>query len=96
MANRYDISKPVADQLRAVRDDYLMATPDKLDTAYAVMTRGADTVADLLAACQSAIPKNVATDNRNIPDDQLIPLDFTMGELRRIQAAIAKALGSAA
>lgn len=39
MANRYDTTKPVADQLRAVRDDYLIATPDKQDTAYAVMTR---------------------------------------------------------
>ncbi|WP_299010023.1 hypothetical protein [uncultured Caulobacter sp.] len=49
---------------------------------------------DLLSACQSVIPKNLATDNRNIPDDQIIPLDFTMGELRRIAAAIAKATPS--
>ena len=54
MANRYDITEPVADQLRAVRDDHLMATPDKLDTAYAVMTRAADTLGELLDLAKEA------------------------------------------
>lgn len=49
---------------------------------------------DLLAACQSVIPHNLCTDNPNVSDDQVIPLDFTMGELRRIAAAIAKATSS--
>lgn len=48
---------------------------------------------ELLAACLEAIPANLCLDNPNIPDDQVIPLDFTMGELRRIAAAVAKATG---
>jgi len=47
----------------------------------------------LLAACQTAMPRNLDTANPNIPDDQIIPLDFTMGELRAIHAAISQALG---
>jgi hypothetical protein len=50
-----------------------------------------DVTLELLEALKVAVPAGVATDNRNIPDSQIIPLDFTMGELRRIAAAIAKA-----
>lgn len=40
--SRFDAQLPLADQVRAVRDAYLMATPDKDDTAWAVLTRAAD------------------------------------------------------
>jgi len=48
---------------------------------------------DLLAACQQFVPTGVATNNTNVPDNLAIPLDVTMGELRKLSAAIAKALG---
>lgn len=46
---------------------------------------------DLLEACRRALPANVDTNNKNIPDDLVIPLDVAMGELRMLKAAIAKA-----
>lgn len=48
---------------------------------------------DLLAGCKLAIPSGVSLTNGNIPDHVTVPLDFTMGELRQIAAAIAKAEG---
>ncbi|WP_341896401.1 hypothetical protein [Sphingobium sp. YR657] len=39
---------------------------------------------------------NVASDNPNVPDDFLVPVDITMGELRKARAAIASAKGEAA
>lgn len=49
----------------------------------------------LLEACESAIPKGVCLTNRNIPDDFTVSLDCTMGDLRKLAAAIAKARGDA-
>lgn len=48
---------------------------------------------ELLAACESAIPEGVCLTNPNIPDDTAIPIDCTMGDLRKLAAAIAKARG---
>jgi hypothetical protein len=39
---------------------------------------------------------SVASDNPNVPDDFLVPIDITMGELRKARAAIASAKGEAA
>ncbi|CAM8655679.1 hypothetical protein [Sphingobium cupriresistens] len=39
---------------------------------------------------------NVCSDNPNVPDDFLVPVDMTMGELRKARAAIAQAKGEAA
>lgn len=61
-----------------------------------VATEAADTITDLLAACELAIPEGFCLDNPNVPDSVIVPLDFTMGELRQIAAAIAKAKGGAA
>lgn len=40
-------------------------------------------------------PMKVDHDNPNIPDDAVLPIDMTMGELRRARAAIANATGAA-
>lgn len=46
---------------------------------------------ELLSAAKLALPSGVCLTNPNVPDDTVIPVDFTMGELRQIAAAIAKA-----
>ena len=47
---------------------------------------------DLLASLVEILgPLNVCTDNPNVRDDQVLPVDMTMGELRRARAAISKA-----
>lgn len=38
-------------------------------------------------------PLNVCSDNPNIRDDTSLPIDLTMGEMRKARAAIAKARG---
>ncbi|WP_161626250.1 hypothetical protein [Sphingobium baderi] len=51
---------------------------------------------DLLAALVEILgPLNVCSDNKNVPDDTCLPIDMTMGELRKARAAIAKATGAA-
>lgn len=49
----------------------------------------------LYAALDRLTPANVCTTNSNISDDFLVPVDFTMGELRAAWAALAKARGEA-
>lgn len=49
--------------------------------------------ADLLAVAREMLPRNLCLTNANIPDSTVVPLDVTMGELRKIAAAIAKATG---
>jgi hypothetical protein len=46
---------------------------------------------ELLDACKSMIPSNMSLGNKNIPDHMTVPLETTMGDLRKIAAAIAKA-----
>jgi hypothetical protein len=46
---------------------------------------------ELYAACELAIPNEVCLTNRNIPDGLKVALDCTMGDLRKIAAALAKA-----
>ncbi|MBI1682346.1 hypothetical protein [Caulobacter hibisci] len=48
---------------------------------------------ELLAAAREFMPKGLAIGNGNVPDETVIPIDVTMGELRKFEAAIAKALG---
>lgn len=49
---------------------------------------------DLLSAMLEILgPLNVCSDNHHVRDDEVLPLDMTMGELRQARAAIAKALG---
>lgn len=48
---------------------------------------------DLYKACESVIPSGVCLTNRNIPDDFTVALDCTMGDLRKMAAALAKARG---
>lgn len=50
---------------------------------------------ELLAVCRAMIPRNICLNNGNVRDDLVVPLDVTMGELRRVAAAIAKAEGRA-
>lgn len=41
-------------------------------------------------------PLNACSDNPNVRDDACLPIDMTMGELRKARAAIAKATGATA
>lgn len=51
---------------------------------------------DLLEALVEILgPLNVCSDNQNVSDDVCLPVDMTMGELRKARAAIAKATGAA-
>jgi hypothetical protein len=49
--------------------------------------------AELYAKLTEILPHNVCLTNRNIPDDMAVPLECTMGDLRRISAVLAKARG---
>lgn len=93
MSARYDITRPVADQLRAVRDDHLMATPDKIDTAYAVMTRSVSVIEGLLEAGELAFDllDDLTTPGESYEDD--IPL-YTA--IRKLRVSIAAAKSRAA
>lgn len=42
----------------------------------------------MLEACKRFFPTGVATDNKNVGDDVVLPLDVTMGELRQLRAAM--------
>lgn len=54
--------------------------------------RLASAAPELLAALVEILgPLNVCSDNLNVRDDACLPIDMTMGELRRARAAIAKA-----
>lgn len=46
---------------------------------------------ELLEACKLAIPSGVCLTNKNVADSTIVSLDCTMGDLRKIAAAIAKA-----
>lgn len=46
---------------------------------------------ELLQCVIDAIPHGVSTDNKNIPDSQVIPVDMTIGQIRRMKAAFKKA-----
>ena len=49
---------------------------------------------DLLEALVDILgPLNICSDNSNVRDDECLPVDMTMGELRKARAAIAKATG---
>lgn len=48
---------------------------------------------DLLAECENMLPARVCLTNKNIGDDFAVELTCTMGDLRRLAAAIAKARG---
>jgi hypothetical protein len=50
---------------------------------------------DLLAVACEMLPRNLCLTNPNIGDDTVIPLDVTMGDLRKIAAAISRARGEA-
>lgn len=48
---------------------------------------------ELLAVAQDMLPRNLCLTNSNIPDSTVVPLEVTMGELRKIAAVVAKATG---
>lgn len=49
---------------------------------------------DLLEALREILgPLNVCSNNRHVRDDQCLPIDITVGELRKARNAIAKAEG---
>ena len=47
----------------------------------------------LVKALEGCIPSGVCLTNSNIPDDTIVPIDATMGELRAVAAALALAKG---
>lgn len=69
------------------RIEILVETADELSEA--LMQR-----AVLLAACQKMMPVNISVTNKNIPDDTMLPMDVTMGELRTLYRAIEAATGN--
>jgi hypothetical protein len=51
---------------------------------------------ELLEALEEILgPLNVCSDNPNVRDDVCLPIEMTMGELRKARAAIAKATTTA-
>jgi len=50
---------------------------------------------ELLEALEELIPANLCATNLALPDDTVLPVDMTLGEIRRALAAIAKAKGGA-
>lgn len=42
----------------------------------------------LANAAQAVLPENICLTNKNVPDETVIPVDFTIGELRTLHAAI--------
>ena len=58
----------------------------------AFIVRAANSHYELLEALIEILgPLNVCSDNPHVRDDQVLPVDMTMGELRKARAAIAKA-----
>ena len=87
------------------RDVVGMTAARKNTSVYRFDVRGIDCPdARLIAASPCLLealteilgPLNVSTDNANVPDDFVVPVDMTMGELRKALKAIAKATGGAA
>jgi hypothetical protein len=50
-----------------------------------------DLTLELLAALKGMLPANLCVTNRNVSDDVVVPLEVTMGDLRKIAAAISRA-----
>lgn len=48
---------------------------------------------DMYGAIQEFLPKNIELDNVNVPNEIIISLDVSMGELRKLNAALKKARG---
>lgn len=98
MAQRFDPNLSAGDKIRAVRDAYLMATPDKTDTAYAALTQAADAADDMLAVLQSFLPGKLIGESYDPPvsaDQRLHEHLLTWGQLRAARDAVAKAAGQA-
>lgn len=53
------------------------------------------TAPELLAVAEEMLPANLCLTNSNVRDDVVVPLECTMGDLRKIAAVIAKARGVA-
>ena len=47
-------------------------------------------IAELVALLREFMPAGVSLTNKNVPDTVTLPLDITMGELRKLSAALAK------
>lgn len=45
----------------------------------------------LATAAKAVLPENVCLTNANVPDDAVIPVDLTMGEIRTLHQAIISA-----
>jgi len=72
------------------------AEASKRDKAVLADMRLRDAAPELLAICQKLMPTRVCITNPNVPDSFVVPIDVTMGELRQLSAALAKALGQEA
>lgn len=46
---------------------------------------------DLLSVARTMLPANLCLTNPNVRDETVVPLEVTMGELRKIAAVVAKA-----
>jgi len=82
-------TKPEALRLADELESEWFADYDIQDAA-AELCRLHEVNQELLEALKAVLPRNLNMFN-NFPDKAVIPMDFTMGEFRKIAAAIAKA-----
>lgn len=73
-------------------DEWIAGTNQWREEAATELRRLHEVNVELLEALKEIIPKNLNIFN-NFPDKTIIPMDFTMGEFRKIAAIIAKATG---
>ncbi len=79
---------PVLDRMDEIIDEVAARLAD------VVPVFGSDP--DLLTAAQAMLPSNISLGNPAWPDSRVVPIDFTLGELRALHAAIQRATGGAA
>jgi hypothetical protein len=71
-------------------DEWIANTNQWREEAAAELRRLHGVNAELLEALKAVLPRNLNLFN-NFPDTTLVPTDLTLGELRKISAAIFKA-----
>jgi hypothetical protein len=97
MSQRFNPNQSASEVIRAVRDVYLMATPDKKDTAYAVLTGAADDFDAMLHALRVARSELNRLGNAVWKDTHTSAFDAVpiAQVLTIVDNAIAKATGKA-
>lgn len=97
MAQRFPAEMSASAKIRAVRDAYLMATPDKTDTAYAALSSAADDLDAAVAGLKVAQAELNRLGNLVWKDTRTAAFDAMpiAQALSVVDAALAKAAGQA-